>query len=117
MPEIAWISTFGLYERQFLQESVEAGNDGGGTALYIASFQGQRLLASGADIHAVDDQGFTSLVAASQEGHGQVVQCLIYVFWCQGTRAALPDGETALYWASVVVVVENVEMHIITKPL
>ena len=56
--------------------------DNGYTALYTASVVGhlvivQHLIASGADVHAVDNKGATSMMVASQEGHDQVVQCLL----------------------------------------
>ena len=75
----------------------------GFTSLMVASSFGhdqvvQHLLASGADIHAVNNDGCTSLVAASQAGHDQVVQCLL----SDGAKvdAATHDGATALLMAS-----------------
>ncbi|RLN10350.1 hypothetical protein BBJ28_00019877, partial [Nothophytophthora sp. Chile5] len=52
------------------------------------------LLASGAAIELADDQGFTALMAASQNGHTDVVELLLANKASVDTQ--LPDGATAL---------------------
>lgn len=53
----------------------------GDTPLILASRRGdlkavQTLLAGGADVNAANEKGFTSLMAASQEGHVEVIKAL-----------------------------------------
>jgi len=70
---------------QYLVEhgaDVNASEDDGATAVYIASQNGhlevvRYLVEHGADVNASEDDGITTLLIASQEGHLEVVQYLV----------------------------------------
>jgi ankyrin repeat protein len=73
-------------------------------ALVEGSLQGRlslvrSMLERGADVNFVDDDGFTALCVASQEGHLEIVDVLVaagaLVNW-----ARKEDGGTALFMAS-----------------
>ena len=74
-----------------------------GEALYKACFTGQarevrRLLSEGADVNNADEQGCTPLMAASQNGHVEIVDMLLAAQ--ANANAANNDGQTALHMAS-----------------
>ncbi|NES98563.1 MAG: hypothetical protein F6K32_25975, partial [Desertifilum sp. SIO1I2] len=73
------------------------------SALLWAAYQGSNdiaklLIAGGASLHVVDDQGYTPLHIASREGHKDVVELLI----ARGAQidAKSKDGCTPLYMAA-----------------
>ena len=74
-----------------------------GEALFKACFNDQarevrRLLSGGADFNYVDELGRTPLMAASQNGHVEVVGMLLAAE--ANANTADDTGSTALHWAS-----------------
>ena len=58
----------------------------------------RRLLSGGADVNDVNEQGHTPLMAASQNGHLEVVDMVLAAQ--ANANAANNDGQTALHMAS-----------------
>ena len=75
------------------------GHDLGYAAYYGDLCEVERLLAAGANVNAKDRNGITALMAASLEGHREVVALLL----ARGAEinARTKDGETALIYASI----------------
>ena len=73
----------------------------------------KRLLAAGADVEAVDDEGWRALVWASLKGHADVVEVLL----ANGAKvdAEDEDGDTALMMASLKGHVAVVEVLLAAK--
>ena len=74
-----------------------------GEALNKACLNGQardvrRLLSEGADVNDINEQGVTPLMAASYEGHVEVVDMLLAA---EANANAAGDNGTPLYGASL----------------
>jgi len=83
---------------------VHAADEGGATALLVASERGydevvKLLLAAKADVNAADKRGATPLLMASQNGHAEVVKRLLAAK-ADVNAAAHSDGRTPLKMAS-----------------
>jgi ankyrin repeat protein len=75
-----------------------------GEGLISACFDGQarevrRLLSEGADVNDADELGRTPLMAASQNGHVEIVDMLLAAE--ANANAANDEGNTALDFASI----------------
>ncbi|WOL00909.1 ankyrin repeat domain-containing protein 17-like [Canna indica] len=88
-----------LFEQVMLDFTLEKGNAGGFYALHFAARRGDmaavRLLTRrGCDVNSMDGEGYTSLMLAAREGHGEVCELLIL----SGAKCDLKThrGETAL---------------------